>query len=214
MKKTIRLIAALLVLSLALVGCGGAAEKKVTAGTVENGTYTNEYIGIRFEAPDWTILGAQDLQDNMEDVNKLLEGTEAGDMMENLTQFMDMQAMDSTQMLSANVVYTKMSSIEAAHYAKMDDDAVIEETLKQKDMMMESYAQAGVQVESLEKCDVFFGGRDRVGMKLEGNIQGVAIHMVQVMDVAQGRYNVVTTVSSVGEDRTAELAEMFEGLNA
>ena len=274
MKKTIRLTAALLALSLSLAGCGGAApakktenkgktsisvaakettapektgtkgkavaqakpagkaetpgkaqssgktpskskaaeeKKKDAAGRIENGVYINEYLGIRFDAGDWTLQGASELQDNQA-VEELLEGTKAGELMDSVEQFTDMQAVSADQTMNVNVVYTKMTALDAARYAKMDEDAIIQDSLDNKEMLMEVYESAGVTVESLEKCSVFFGGRDRVGMKLVGSMLDIPIYMVQVFDCKQGNFNVAITITSMMEDQTAEGAAKFEAL--
>lgn len=223
MKKSMKWLAALLVLALALTGCGAAEavkeavkaeERAVTAGVVADGVYTNEYVGVRFTAPEWTMLGAQDLQNDLEDVNELLKGTEVGDAMAKVEQFMDLQAADPTQMMNVNVVYTKMKPLEAARYADMDEGAIIDETLEMTDAMMESYAAAGIEVESIEKATLFYAGQDHASIKMVGSIQGIPCYMAQVIDCKAGAYNVVTTIMTIQEDRTAEVAEMFENLNA
>lgn len=220
MKKIVRCVAAVLAMSLLLCGCGGPSAKdienvQVKSGKVENGVYTNEYTGVRF-APgdDWVMLGVEDLQDELEDVDKLLEGTAAGEAIEGLDQFMDMQAADSTGLSSVNVVYTKMNIVELGRYMTMDEDAIIEEALGQLDTMKDSYAAAGMEVESMEKHTVTFAGQDRVGIKIVGSVQGTPCYMLQVIDCQKGVYNVTVTMTTVLEDGTEELAQMFTGLNA
>ena len=51
-----------------------------------------------------------------------------------------------------------------------------------KDTMIEAYAQAGMEVESIEKVTVNFLGQDRVALRTVSSVNGVAQYLLQVFD--------------------------------
>ena len=214
MKK--RWIAALLVLAMALtlVACGGAEEaaeeeRPVTTGVIEDGVYYNEYAGISFTADGWQLLGVEDLKDSLDGVSELLEGTEVGDAMKDLTQFMDMQAVDPSGLQNINVIYTKMSAAERLAFLALDEEGVIDAVLKNQESLIHSYEEGGITVESMEKVSCNFAGEDRIGILTTGSVQGIPCFILQVYETHAGAYSVITTMTAAMEDTTADMAAMF-----
>ena len=111
-RKIALVLAMMLVLSL-LAGCGGketgttetkapATEAPVTEalqennmalGIVEGNTYSNTYVNIGVTLDSgWVLYGADALQEWPDAVKEMMEGSELGDALADVTQFTDMYA--------------------------------------------------------------------------------------------------------------------------
>ena len=228
MKKWIALILAL-VLALSMTACGETesvagkvepqeetelAESPVTMGRLEGGTYINEYTGYACDLDsNWAFYTAEELQELPENVQEILADTEIGDNMEGIPQFTDMMAENVEKLVTVNVMYTKVGMQERLVYAVMSDEQIIEEVLKQKDSMIEAYAQAGMDVESMEKVTINFLGQERTAMKTVSNVDGVTQYTLQVFDYHLGQYSVTLTATSFVEDNTQWVMDQFYPVN-
>lgn len=231
-----KLICLLLVLSLLLCGCGGNAEapdhkedlqaaaastqapeteapeetRPLSLGKTEGNTYINEYVGYGCElGTGWTLYPVEVLQEIPNDVVEALKGSELGDALEGVTQITDMMAENVDELTTVNVVYTKLTLQQRLAYALMDDAAIMEEVLKQRDVLISSYAQAGINVESIEEMTVTFLGQERLAMHTTATMQDVPYFILQVYDYHLGEWGVVTTFASFIEDKTESLLELF-----
>ena len=236
MKHFAKILLPLLILALMLSACGGESEKDVSGtvtpateavetteavndtpvsmGRMEGGTYTNNYVGFAVDLDStWTYYGAEELQDLPDNVAEIFEGTEIGENMDPLTQFTDMMAESVENMTSMNVLYQKLDMTERLLYAAMDNEAVLDSLLEQKDMMAEAYAAAGMEVQSMEKVTVNFLGQERPALKTMCDIQGVAYYTLQIFEAKLGQYSVTITFSSFLEDKTDSLAAMCYPVN-
>lgn len=223
-----KVLICLLVLGL-LCGCSGAAapetepvtepaataaatepRREFSLGTVENNVYTNPYAGYGCEFSDaWSFADAQTLQQLPEDVQSLIEGTEMGDVLPGYAQIFDLAAENVEAYLAVNVVYTALSEGEQEAYAAMTPEQTIDLTLENRDLMEESYARAGMTVESIEKCQVTFLGQPQWAIRTLASSGEIPICMVQVMDYTQGSYGVTLTATSYLEDNTQEVLNLF-----
>ena len=238
-----KLLALLLVLSLLLVGCGGgksetevagkvepgteaptesdaaeapaaAEETPVTMGRLEGGSYINEYAGYACDLDSsWTFYSAEELQELPENVKDLIAGTELGDTIDEVPQFTDMMAENVNEMVTVNVLYQKHTMEERLVYAMMSDEQILEETLKLKDTMIEAYAQAGMDVQSMEMITVNFLGQERAALKTVSDVQGMAQYTLQVFDYHLGQYSVTLTATSFIEDNTQWVLDQFYSVN-
>lgn len=235
-----KLICLLLVLSLLLCGCGGNSEaptekevpqtaaptqpaeeteapeetRPLSLGQTEGNTYTNAYVGYACQLGEgWTLYPADVLQEIPNDVKEALEGSELGDALEGVTQITDMMAENVETLTTVNVVYTKLSLQERLAYALMDDAAIMDEILKQKDMLISSYAQAGIHATDIEAVTVTFLGQERLAMHTTATMEDVPYFILQVYDYHLGAYGVVTTFASFIEDNTESLLELFQPID-
>ena len=187
-----------------------AAETPVSMGRLEGGTYINEYTGYACDLDsNWAFYTAEELQELPENVQEILADTEIGDNMEGIPQFTDMMAENVEKLVTVNVMYTKVGMQERLVYAVMSDEQIIEEVLKQKDSMIEVYAQAGMDVESMEKVTINFLGQERTAMKTVSNVDGVTQYTLQVFDYHLGQYSVTLTATSFVEDNTQWVMDQF-----
>ena len=191
-----------------------AAETPVSMGRLEGGTYINEYTGYACDLDsNWAFYTAEELQELPENVQEILADTEIGDNMEGIPQFTDMMAENVEKLVTVNVMYTKVGMQERLVYAVMSDEQIIEEVLKQKDSMIEAYAQAGMDVESMEKVTINFLGQERTAMKTVSNVDGVTQYTLQVFDYHLGQYSVTLTATSFVEDNTQWVMDQFYPVN-
>lgn len=186
----------------------------VAFGTLEGNLYTNEYAGFQLELDDtWTLMTAEQLQELPENVTAMFEDTAIGETMKSYTQFIDMQATNVNDMSSVNVVYqVKDASLTVAGNI-LSEEQILDATLAQKDVLISSYAQAGIEVESIEKVTMEFLGRERFAMKTSAKVMGVDYCMVQLFDYSIGDYGVVITIAAFGEEALASVIALFQPLS-
>ena len=81
----------------------------------------------------------------------------------------------------------------------LTEDQIADETMKQKDMLFESYAAAGINASSMEKMTVTFLGEERAALHTSATVQGVPYYILQFFDFDLGSYTVTTTLASYQE---------------
>lgn len=228
MKNMRWLLALMLVLAVMLAGCGESAEdvagnvapnqaateaaeeKPVSLGRMDGGVYTNSYAGFGCTLDDsWTFYSAEELQALPENVNEVLKDTEIGDAMEGVEQITDMMAENMETFSSMNLLYQKMDAQTRLVYGMMSEESIADAMLAQSDTMIAAYAQAGMDVTSLEKVTVTFLGEERIALRTEGTMQDIPFYMVQVFDYNQGSYSITLTMTSYMEDKTADMLALF-----
>ena len=222
-----KLIICLLALVLLLCGCSNApspeteaptettaapteAPKEFSLGTIENNVYTNAYAGWGCDFGDgWSFAGAEALQQLPEDVQSLVDGSEMSTVLEDYAQIFDLAAENVEAYLAVNIVCTAISEAEQALYDSLTEEETIDATLENRDMILESYAQAGMVVESMAKVEVTFLGQPHFAIRTAAYSGDIPIYMLQVMDYTQGSYGVTLTATSYLEDNTQQVLEMF-----
>ena len=186
------------------------ADKELSIGTVEGNVYTNRYLGIGCTLDSsWTLKSAQELQQLPADVADLFSGSELGDKLADVQQLTDMLAENVTDMSTMNVLYTKLTMQQRLLYAIMTDEQVVDATLEQKDVMAETYAQAGMTVKSMEKVTVTFLGEDRVALYTVMDAYGMNYYVLQLFDYGLGEFGGTITLGSFGEDKTSDMLDLF-----
>ena len=223
----------LTILALLLAGCGTAAPESSVAGTVEptaesaapaetpvtmgrleGGTYINEYAGYACELDsNWTFYSAEELQVLPDNVKELIADTELADVIGDVPQFTDMMAENVDEMARINALYQKHTMQERLGFAMLTDAELIDGTLEQQDMMKDAYAQAGMDVESMERITVTFLGEERAALRTVGTAADVPFYMVQIFDYHLGQYSVTLTINSYMEDKTQQTLDLFYPVN-
>lgn len=184
-------------------------ENIVSIGRIEGGTYTNNYVGFAMDLDSsWTYYSAEELQDIPENVAEMFAGSELGDSLNPLEQFTDMVAENVNLLTTINVLYQKLDMQSRLIYAAMEEEAILDATLAQSDLMLEAYSQAGIEVSSMEKVTVTFLGEERPALKTVAVMQGLDYYILQVFDYHLGEYSATITFASFVEDKTEELVAM------
>ena len=183
-------------------------------GRLEGGTYINEYAGYACELDsNWTFYSAEELQVLPDNVKELIADTELADVIGDVPQFTDMMAENVDEMARINALYQKHTMQERLGFAMLTDAELIDGTLEQQDMMKDAYAQAGMDVESMERITVTFLGEERAALRTVGTAADVPFYMVQIFDYHLGQYSVTLTVNSYLEDKTQQILDLFYPVN-
>lgn len=185
-------------------------ENPLSLGRLEGGVYTNTYAGFGCTMDSsWTFYSAEELQDLPGTVKDALSGSELGDALADYDQITDMMAECVDDLTTINVLYQKLSMQERIAYALLSEEEVLDTTLEEYDLLVEAYAQAGIDVTSMEKVSVTFLGEPHTALKTTATTQGVDYYVLQVFDYQLGEYSVATTFSSYVEDKTESLLDLF-----
>ena len=228
-----RVLVLFLILAMLLAGCGTSApessgagtveptsesaapaETPVTMGRLEGGSYINDYTGYACELDsNWTFYSAEELQELPNNVNELITDTEMADVIGDGPQFTDMMAENVNDMITINALYQQHTLQERLGFAMLTDAELIDGTLEQQDMMVEAYAQAGMDVESMERVTVTFLGEEREALRTVGTVAGAPFYMVQIFEYHLGQYSVTLTINSYMEDKTQQTLDLFYPVN-
>lgn len=182
----------------------------VSLGRIEGGVYTNTYAGFGCELDsNWEFYTAEELQELPGNVKDLLADSELGDTVAEMTQISDMKAENMEDLTTINVLYTKLDAQSRLSYLLLSEEDLVDVMLEQGEMLKSSYAQVGMEVETLEKVTVDFLGEEHFAMRTSGSQSGIPCYMLQLIDYSRGRYGVTTTLCSYMEDKTEELAALF-----
>lgn len=225
-RKNISLIlAVLMTLSIMLGGCGtsqeevagtvtpaateAGEERIMSIGRIEGGTYTNNYVGFAMDLDSsWTYYSAEELQELPENMAEIFEGSELGDTINPMKQFTDMLAENIDMMATINVLYQKLDMQGRLAYALMDEEEILDAVMEQSDEMIEAYAQAGMEVSSMEKVAVTFLGEAHMGLKTASIMEGVPYYTLQLFVHNLGEYSATITFASFVEDQTDSLVAL------
>lgn len=185
-------------------------ETPVSLGRIEGGVYTNTYAGFGCELDsNWVFYSAEELQALPGDIQELFADTEFGDSMNEMTQIMDMKAENANDMTVINVLYSQMDTQTRLLYAMMSEEDIVDAMLDQKDLLVSTYAQAGIEVSAMEKVEVDFLGEKHFAVRTSSTWDGVPYFTLQLFDYHAGRYSITTTFSSYLEDKTDDMLDLF-----
>jgi len=230
--KIKNLIALFLCLSLLLCGCGASeepergtitpaeteaqtkAEEKVSLGVMEGGTYENTYIGYGCTLGEgWVYKTAEELQDISGMTQEILDGTDIGDQVDAYSQITDMFAENLDLLMNINILYSRLTPQQRLVQFALTEEQMVDATLEQKDLLVTSYSQAGIEVSTLEKVTVTFLGQERTAIHTEATIDGVNYYILQLFEMdLGGSYYVTLTLSSFVEDNTVSMLDLFHPL--
>ena len=214
MKRGKGLIVWVLLVSMLTAGCGiqrvQETDNLVELGTLQKGVYRSTFLGIQFAPADWRILTAEDLQGNLRVARAQLEGSALQKELKNLVQIVDMQAASSDDLMTANIIYTKKEQKFWSPDKITDDDTAMNAVLEEQETLISAYEEQGISIRSVEKKKVTLAETQRTGILLSGSFQQVPCYILQIYEQDLGDYSAVITMTSFGEDRTEEIAGMFE----
>lgn len=239
MKRMIAILLAL-TLVLALTGCSGnkepsgtitpqtdapqettaapteeateATDATVELGDMMGGVYTNAYGGFACSLDEnWQYYTAEELQDLSDLTQEKLQDTDLSEQTGKFDQITDMMAENYTDLTTININYTRLSASERLGFALMSEEQLIDTTLQQKDLLVQTYAQAGIDVTSMEKTQVTFLGENHFAIHTAGSIEGTPYYILQLFRYnLGGPYYITLTLASFMEDNTTGLLDLFE----
>ena len=181
-------------------------------GVMQGGTYENAYVGYGCTlGPNWAYKTAGELQDISGLTKDIFE--EGGVDTSAFNQVLDMMAECTDPLASINIQYTALSAQERAAHLLAGEEGLIDGILQQKDMLISTYAQAGIEVSAMEKVSVTFCGEERWAIHTTASIQGTPYYILQLFDTNIGPYYVTLTLGAFVEDTTPQLLELFYSLD-
>lgn len=224
MKKLLAFILTLAIVTLTV--CSGVtafaastdSQPNMTLGTINDGVYSNEYAGIACALDEhWVYYSAEDLQALPENVRELFSDSELADQIADSTVIADMQAENAEELLSVNVNFTKLGIQERLAYSLLSEEDAVDVLLSQKDLLTNTYAQAGITVSSMEKVTVTFLGEDHFAVKTQATLRvsdmELPYFVLQIMDYKLGGYGMTLTATSYVEDSTQSILDLFYALD-
>lgn len=217
MKKISRFLTILLACTLMLGACGKSNSSVISAslGTLEENTYTNGYAGFGCTLDDsWILSSAEELQDLPEDFLQRLEVAEPQETVSDFSQIADLMAEKSGESVSMNVLYTELSAADREALLGMDDDAVADFVLKEKDQILESYQQSGIGIASMEKVQVDFLGEKRTAVLNKMDVGPIDLFILKITDPQpRGKYAVTVTLTAPSQETLNEMLALFYPLH-
>lgn len=199
------LLALVLVLSMAACGKkdgdGGDSQSGFQRGTIENGIYTNTFVGIGCQlSDDWTYYTDEQLAELSGVVAESSE--EMQKAMEDGKSTYDMFASAMEGLVTINVVYEDLGAL----YGKLLDEAGYLEIAVPK--LEDALTSMGLSNVKVEQTPVQFAGLVREGAVISGEMDGVPMYETLVC-IKQEGYMCCVTMCSWTEDITADLVELF-----
>lgn len=183
-------------------------DNSFSLGAMQGGIYENTYAGFGCKLNEnWIYKTAEELQDVTGLTEEMFEGTDLDFSAYN--QILDMMAECSDPFASINIQYTALSAQERLAHAMAGEEGIIDATLQQKDMLISTYAQAGIDVSAMEKVTVNFCGEERYAIHTTASVQGTPYYILQLFYTNIGPYYVTVTMGAFVEDTTPQLAELF-----
>lgn len=191
-----------------------AQDAEVTLGVIDGGVYTNTYAGFAVTLNEsWQYYTAEQLQDLSNLTDELLQDSALAEQTGEFSQITDMMAECYDDLTSINILYTRLSTKERLAYALMSEEALIDLTLEQTDLLIQTYTDAGIDVTSMEKDRVSFLGEEHFAIRTVASIQGTPYHILQLFRYnLGGQYYITLTLASLVEDNTDSLLELFSAI--
>lgn len=187
-------------------------EREVSLGRIQGGVYTNAYVGIGCKLDgDWEYYTAEELQELPGYAAQQLEGTALEESLKNVDQFVDMKAENAVDFLTVNILFSK-TDMQTRLMCTADPELLLDQTLDQKDVLAESYAQAGILVSDMEKVTVTFLGAEQSALLTTAEVEEIPTYILQLFDYSLGQYGMTMTVYSYLENNTQDVLDLFYSL--
>lgn len=185
--------------------------KPVSFGVVEGNTYKSEYLGLSCTIPDgFKLLSAEELQEVGEMVDEILDD----EAMKAVPTIQDMYAINTTTGANVNIVLTQLSDIERATMKRMTEEQIVDSSLANKDNLIATYKQAGMEVSGIDKDVMQFMGEEHCVLKTDYSVNGTEAIIIQLFNFnVGGKYGATITFTGTSMDEITELTNMFQALS-
>ena len=182
------------------------ADEADALGAVEGSTYTNEFLGISFNAGDgWVFATAEELASALGFSADALDPENFDDIMSAAGVAMVMYAASADGMTTVNIVLEDLVRSQA-------QDITEEEYVQlTKDVVTTSMESAGVENLEYESGVLSFAGETHHAVALQGTIEGIDLYEAQVY-IKCGDYMASITIASYMENHVEEVLAMFAGI--
>ena len=189
------------------------AENESYLGRMEGGIYENTYTGYGCKLDtNWTFATAEQLQELPDNVAELFKDTELEEATQKYTQITDMLAENANDLTSINVLYQKLDAATRLAFLGMSSEEIADALLADIETYKTAYADAGIDMQSMEKVQVTFLGKEHTALFMTSTFQGIPYYTLQIQDYSLGQYGVTLTLASFQENKTESLLELFYAL--
>ncbi len=189
-------------------GGDGDGEELFQAGSAEGGTYTNEMLGLGCTLDSsWTFASEDEIAATFGMAKELIEQAETGVELDDAQTFTDMYVYADGGMRNINIQVQTLGAMEGGAMKQMSEEEILDNILPILEETMTS-AYAGVGTVTCEKADARFLDEDHKAIAMVTTAQDTQLYQKQVY-LPKGRYVAIVTCTSVGEDTTDELLELF-----
>ncbi len=186
----------------------GDGEELFQAGTAEDGVYTNEMLGLGCTLDsDWTFATQEEIAATFGMAKELIEQAETGVELDDAQTFTDMYVYADAGARNINVQVQTLGALEGGIMGKISEETLLDSVLPVLENTLSSaYADFGTV--TCEKADVRFLDEDHKAVSMVTEAEDMTMYQKQVY-LPQGRYVAIVTCTSVGEDTTDEMLELF-----
>ena len=180
-------------------------EKPFSVGVTSNNVYTSALFGIGLALDEnWELC----TQEELEEMNGVSAGEALGEAfqnaMDNGAVYTDVMAIAEDGLMSISASIEKLSAEDASYvYEEVYVDIAIG-----SNAFEESFEEMGVPLVALEKGTAFLAGVERPCIYLAGDVEGITLYE-KIIPVKAGRYLLIITVCSVGENILDDLIGLF-----
>lgn len=182
-----------------------STEEDLSMGTLSGSRYENSYFGFGCQLDStWTYATKDELLAQIDLTAENFSDESLQEQLRKTDMFYDMMAVGGDGLTNINVVIQNLGLL---YGSILSEDAYIQANLKELPSQLGS---AGMNVSLCEAADVSFAGETHKAIRIVSSIQDVDITIYQLcVIVKRGSYLANTTITSFGEDTTAEIAAKF-----
>lgn len=184
-----------------------AAEAEgLTLGHSESNSYESTFLGIgcKFDG-DWTFMTDEQIRANSDLTAELIDDQAYTDALKEGSVITDMMVQNATTASSVSVTIEKL---QVTMKGVVEEDYV-DAVMPQMGSTLESAGFSNVQI---EKVTVNFLGEDRVALKINSTVSGIAVNQLQI-PIKKGSYIACITASAFGDNSVDEMIDAFYTLN-
>ncbi len=186
----------------------GDSEELFQAGTAEGGTYTNEMLGLGCTLDEeWTFASEEEIAAAFGMAKELIEQAETGVELEDAQTFTDLYVYADAGARNINIQVQTLGALEGGIMGSVSEETILDNVLPVLEETVAS-AYAGFGTVTCEKADARFLDEDHKVVAMVTTAQDMELYQKQVY-LPCGRYVAIVTCTSVGEDTTDELLELF-----
>ncbi len=186
----------------------GDAEELFQAGTAEGGAYTNEMLGLGCTLDsEWTFASEDEIAATFGIAKELIEQAETGVELDDAQTFTDLYVYADGGARNINVQVQTLGALEGGIMEKISEETLLDNVLPiLEETMASAYADFGTV--TCEKADARFLEEDHKVISIVTEAQDMTMYQKQAY-LPKGRYVAIVTCTSVGEDTTDEMLELF-----
>ena len=183
-----------------------AEDEGLTLGHSESNSYESTFLGLgcKFDS-NWTFMTDEQIRANSDLTAELIDDQAYTDALKEGSVITDMMVQNATTASSVSITIEKL---QVTMKGVVEEDYV-DAVMPQMGSTLESAGFSNVQI---EKVTVNFLGEDRVALKINSTVNGIAVNQLQI-PIKKGSYIACITASAFGDNTVDEMIDAFYTLN-